>query len=128
MRFTGLLAMLVLALIFAFVAPAVAAPHWEIDITFAPPSPATQTGYHVQRKLGTTGTYTTLTATPLPAAATSYTDVGPFQDGQVVCIRVMAQPQNPNGSNVGAESCSPAPTQFPGQVGAPNVQWRWVPQ
>lgn len=103
------------------------APHWEADITFAPTAPLTQSGFHVQRKLGTTGTYTTLTATPLPATATTYTDVGPYADNQVVCHRVLAQPQNPNGSNVGVEVCSTTPTQFPGQVGPPNVLWRWVP-
>jgi hypothetical protein len=121
-----------LAVLLMLAAPAWAAPHWEVDLTWQAPAPATPpkpapTGYHVQAR-PPAGTWTTLTATPLPATALAYTAVGPYQDGQAVCFRVMAQPQNPDGSNAGVEVCSTAPVQYPGQVTAPSVLWRWVPQ
>jgi hypothetical protein len=107
--------------------PVEAAPHWQADITWTAVAPLTQTGFHVQRKLGLTGTYTTLTTTPLPATATSYRDVGPYQDGQVVCWRVLVQPQDPGGSNLGADTCVGAPIQYPGKPGAPAVNYQFIP-
>lgn len=116
-----------LALVLTAIDLARAAPHQEADLAFTQTAPATQTGYHVQRKMGLTGTYTTITVTPLPATATGYHDVGPYQDGQVVCWRVLVQPQNPDGSNIGAETCSGALIQYPGKAGAPAVNWQLVP-
>jgi hypothetical protein len=118
---------MVMALLLLAANPVEAAPHWEADITWTPVAPLTQTGFHVQRKLGLTGTYATLTATPLAATATKYRDIGPYQDGQVVCWRVMVQPQNPDGSNVGAEACVGAPIQYPGKPGAPSVNYQFIP-
>lgn len=119
--------MLAAGVMLATALPALAAPHWEADVTWTAPATGGQTGYHVQRKIGLTGAYGTLTATPLPATAVTYRDVGPYQDGQVICWRVMVQPQNPNGTNVGPETCLGTPIQFPGPVGSPAINYRFIP-
>lgn len=105
--------------------------HWEVPLKWqapavsVPPKPA-PTGYHVQRRLGLTGAWQTITTTVLPPTTFAYRDVGPYADTEVVCHRVVAQPQNPDGSNTGVEVCSNAPPQYPNQVGPPTVTWEWV--
>lgn len=107
-----------------------AAPHWEADLctpaTGCPQTaPANQTSVRIERKLGVTGTYGTL-AIQLASPWFTFTDVGPYTDGQVVCWRYVAI--NASGATTGPETCSGAPVQFPGVPGAPTIQWRFVPQ
>jgi hypothetical protein len=109
-------------LLLGFAATAQAAPHWEADLVWLQPAPL-PTSITVERKMGATGTYATL-ATPV-ATALSFTDVGPYTDGQVVCWRVVAK--STAGVTVGDETCAGAPVQMPGKPGAPTINWRFVP-
>lgn len=120
----ALIITLVIALTAAFAARALAAPHYEVDLTWTQPAPTTQTGYNVERKLGLTGTYQSLTPTPLGPAARALRDMGPYSDGQVVCHRVTAL--GTGGNTVFDEVCSNAPIQLPGK-GTLQQQWQFLP-
>jgi hypothetical protein len=103
---------------------ACAAPHWEFDLNWPQGAPANADGYRIERKLGATGAWGLLGG-DLPAAPMAATDLGPYQDGQIVCWRIVAF--NASGVTTGPEGCFPAPTQFPGQPGPPTGTWRWSP-
>lgn len=122
MRKLALFLIALVALVLCSV-PAWAAPHWEADLTWADNS-GNEDGFRVERKLGTTGIYSTLTSTA--PNVTVFTDVGPYTDGQVVCWRIVAF--NAGGTGTSPETCSGAPVQIPSGPGAPAINFRFVPQ
>lgn len=113
-----------LVLLLSSTAVAQAAPHWEADLVAVQAPPVSQTSVKIMRKLGVTGTYTLL-ATLTAAPWGTFTDVGPYTDGQVVCWRFDAV--NATGTVPGTEGCSGAPVQLPGTFGIPTINWRFVP-
>ena len=112
-------------LLVAAVTPAAAAPHWEADVSWTQPDPATQTGYRLERKLGATGSYQSIGgAAPIGPTVRTFRDVGPYQDGQIVCWRVTALAVA--GEVQFDEVCKGAPVQLPGK-GTMSVDWKFLP-
>lgn len=115
---------LLLLLTAAAVSRVEAAPHWEADISWTQPAPATQTGYRLERKSPATGTYTSVTSAPIAPGVATFHDVGPYVDGQVVCWRVTAL--SVAGEVAFDEVCNSAPVQLPGK-GTMTIQWQFIP-
>lgn len=112
--------MLMLALVLGLAAPALAAYEavltWQDNAT----NEATQ---DVERALGAAAPYAVIGT--VGANVTTFTDPGPYTDGQVVCWRVVAA--NAGGRTTGPATCEGAPVQAPAGPGAPSILWRVKP-